>query len=125
MPVTETKKCLACGKQVFGRSDKKYCNDYCRNNYNNGQKAKGSHSSLVRNINNALLKNRKVLESVLPEGEETAKASKEKLLRLGYLFKYLTHIYTTKTGKTYYYCYDYGYLPLDNDWFLVVRKREE
>lgn len=121
-----TKKiCLACGTAIKGRADKKFCNDYCRNNYNNGQKAKGSHSSLVRNINNALLKNRKVLESVLPEREETAKASKEKLLRLGYLFKYLTHIYTTKTGKTYYYCYDYGYLPLDNDWFLVVRKREE
>ena len=120
-----TKKvCLACGTVIKGRADKKFCNDYCRNNYNNGQKAKGSHSSLVRNINNALLKNRKVLESVLPEGEETAKASKEKLLRLGYQFKYLTHLYTTKTGKTYYYCYDYGYLPLDNDWFLVVRKRE-
>lgn len=121
----DTKKvCLACGATIKGRADKKFCNDYCRNNYNNEQKAKGSHSSLVRNINNALLKNRKVLESVLPEGEETAKASKEKLLRLGYQFKYLTHVYTTKTGKNYYYCYDYGYLPLDNDWFLVVRKRE-
>jgi hypothetical protein len=116
--------CLACGTVIKGRADKKFCNDYCRNNYNNEQKAKGGHSSLVRNINNALLKNRKVLESVLPEGEETAKASKEKLLRLGYQFKYLTHLYTTKTGKTYYYCYDYGYLPLDNDWFLVVRRKE-
>lgn len=121
----DTKKvCLACGATIKGRADKKFCNDYCRNNYNNEQKAKGSHSSLVRNINNALLKNRKVLESVLPEGEETAKASKDKLLRLGYQFKYLTHIYTTKTGKTYFYCYDYGYLPLDNDWFLVVRRKE-
>lgn len=78
----------------------------------------------MRNINNALLKNRKVLESILPEGEETAKANKDKLQRLGFQFKYLTHIYTTKTGKTYYYCYDYGYLPLDNDWFLIVKKKK-
>lgn len=121
----ETRKCLACGTVLKGRADKKFCNDYCRNNYNNEQKAKGGQSPLVRNINNALLKNRKVLESVLPDTEETAKANKDKLQRLGFQFKYLTHLYTTKTGKTYYYCYDYGYLPLDNDWFLIVKKKEE
>lgn len=120
-----SRKCLACGTVLKGRADKKFCNDYCRNNYNNEQKAKGGQSPLVRNINNALLKNRKVLEGILPEGEETAKASKDKLQRLGFQFKYLTHIYTTKTGKTYYYYYDYGYLPLDNDWFLIVRKKED
>jgi hypothetical protein len=80
---------------------------------------------VVRNTNNALLKNRKILESILPASEETAKATKDKLLRLGFQLKYLTHLYTTKTGKTYYYCYDYGYLPLDNDWYLVVRKKED
>lgn len=121
----EAKTCLACATVLRGRVDKKFCNDYCRNNYNNQQKLKGNQSGLVKNINAALLKNRKVLESILPETEETAKASKDKLLRLGFHFKYLTHTYTTKTGKTYYYCYDYGYLPLDNDWFLIVKKKEE
>jgi hypothetical protein len=119
------KNCLACGERLKGRVDKKFCNDYCRNNYNNLRKSKGSHSALVRNINNALLKNRKVLGSILVDEEETAKANKDKLLRLGFQFRYLTHVYTTKTGKTYYYCYDYGYLPLENDWFLVVRRKEE
>lgn len=79
----------------------------------------------MRNVNNVLGKNRRILESLLPETEETGKASKEKLLRLGFQFKYITHLYTTKTGKTYYYCYDYGYLPLENDWYLIVRKRED
>ena len=126
MPASaEIKTCLACGKTLKGRIDKKFCNDYCRNNYNNRQKAKGIHSSLVRNINNALLKNRKILESILPGSEETAKANKEKLQRLGFLFKYMTHSYTTKSGKTYFYCYDYGYLPLENDWYLIVKRKEE
>ena len=126
MPVSPQPKLrLACGKPLKGRVDKKFCDDYCRNNYNNQQKAKGNHSTLVRNINNALLKNRKILESILPDTEETAKANKDKLQRLGFQFKSLTHIYTTKTGKVYYYCYDYGYLPLDNDCFLIVRKKEE
>jgi predicted nucleic acid-binding Zn ribbon protein len=122
---TEIRKCLACGSPLKGRADKKFCNDYCRNNYNNEQKAKSGLNPLVRNINNALLKNRKVLEGLLPDGEETAKANKEKLLRQGFQFKYLTHTYTTKTGKTYYYCYDYGYLPLDNDWYLIVKRKED
>jgi len=109
MPVLETKTCLACGEKLKGRIDKKFCNDYCRNNYNNQQKAKGSHSSYVRNINNSLMKNRKILESILPEKEETAKANKDK----------------SKTGKVYFYCYEYGYLPLDNDWYLIVKRKEE
>ena len=125
MPVSEVKTCLACGEKLKGRVDKKFCNDYCRNNYNNQQKAKGSHSSYVRNINNTLMKNRKILESILPDDEETAKANKDKLQRLGFHFKYLTHTYTTKTGKTYFYCYEYGYLPLENDWYLIVRRRKE
>lgn len=127
MPVSlsEPKTCLACGAVLRGRVDKKFCNDYCRNNYNNQQKLKSNQNTLVRNINATLLKNRKVLESILPATEETAKASKDKLLRLGFHFKYFTHLYTTKTGKTYYYCYDYGYLPLDNDWLLIVKKKEE
>ncbi len=122
---SDLRTCLSCGKKVKGRIDKKFCDDYCRNNYNNLQKAKGNHSSYVRNINNSLLKNRKVLEGILPETDDTAKASKDKLLRLGFYFKYITHLYTTKTGKTYFYCYDYGYLPLENDWYLIVKKKEE
>lgn len=125
MTAPDNKTCLACGKPLKGRVDKKFCDDYCRNGYNNLQKAKGVHSSYVRNINNTLLKNRKILESILPDGEETAKANKDKLQRLGFHFKYLTHLYTTKTGKTYCYCYDYGYLPLENDWFLIVKKKED
>jgi hypothetical protein len=31
----ETKTCLFCEKPVKGRSDKKFCDDYCRAAYNN------------------------------------------------------------------------------------------
>ena len=122
--VIDIKKCLACGKPLKGRVDKKFCDDYCRNSYNNQQKAKGSYSSYVRNINNALLKNRKILETILSD-VKTAKANKEKLQGLGFQFKYITHTYTNKEGSTYLYCYDYGYLPLDNDWYLIVKRKEE
>jgi hypothetical protein len=120
---TETKNCLACDKPLKGRADKKFCDDYCRNAYNNQLKSFSNNN--IRNINNTLTKNRRILESLLPETEETAKANKEKLQRLGFNFKYITHTYITKTGKTYLYCYEYGYLPLENDWYLIVKRKEE
>lgn len=117
------RNCLACDKPLRGRSDKKFCDDYCRNNYNN--QLKSITTNQVRNVNNALGKNRRILEEILPEGEEMIKITQDRLLQKGFLFKYITHLYTTKTGKTYYYCYDYGYLPLDNGWYLIVRRKEK
>ena len=120
-----TKTCLICGRPLKGRSDKKFCNDFCRNSFNNSQKFKESHNDVVKIINSALARNRRVLESLLPNGDELAKARKEKMLAMGFQFKYLTHTYVTRTGKVYSYCYDYGYLPIGNDWFLVVKKKGE
>lgn len=121
-PGNNNKLCLTCGKALRGRLDKKFCDDGCRNSYNN--RLKSDTNNFVRNINNALVKNRRILESLIPAEEETAKANKEKLQGLGFQFKYMTHTYTTRTGKTYFYSYEYGYLPLDNDWYLIVKWKE-
>ena len=116
------KLCLDCKKPVKGRTDKKFCNDFCRNNYNNLLK---SHTNnLVRNINNALGKNRRILESCFTGEEEMAKTTLEKLLEKGFLFKYITHTYTNKKGNMYFFVYDLGYLPLENDWYLIVKRKE-
>jgi predicted nucleic acid-binding Zn ribbon protein len=116
------KNCLACNKPVKGRADKKFCDDYCRNAYNNQLKTSGD--KLVININNALKKNRRILDALLPAQEEMAKTTKEKLLAKGFQFKYITHTYINKKGNTYFFCYDFGYLPLENDWYLVVKRKE-
>lgn len=116
------RECLACGKSLHGRADKKFCNDYCRNAYNNSQKATTT-TPLVRNINNALLKNRRILEAALGT-EDMQKLPKEKLLQQGFQFRFMTHTYTNKKGNTYFFCYEYGYLPLENDWYLVVKRKE-
>ncbi len=118
-----TPTCQQCGKPVKGRIDKRFCDDYCRNAYNNSIKTQVSKT--VKTINATLLKNRKVLEAMLPPADDTAKTTRDRLLKQGFNFSYHTHVYTTKTGKSYVYCYDYGYLPLDNDWFLLVRTKDE
>ena len=119
----ETRNCIYCGKPVKGRSDKKFCDDYCRAAYNN--QLNSAANNFIRNVNNALGKNRRILESLLPEGEATAKTNRDKLIEKGFQFKYHTHLYSTKKGDTYFYCYEYGYLPLENNWYLIVKRDAE
>ncbi|MBA3985655.1 MAG: hypothetical protein H0X63_03550 [Flavobacteriales bacterium] len=112
------KNCLECGEKVRGRTDKKFCSDSCRNTYNN--KFNKDSKNLVRNINNALRKNYRVLESMNPE--EKTKTTRDKLLAKGFDFTVFTSIYTTKAGTVYYFVYDHGYLPLENDYFALVKR---
>ena len=114
--------CIECSKPLRGRIDKKFCDDMCRNSYNN--KLNSDSNAYVRNINNALRRNRRILEQAIPIVDEMSKITKQKMLEKGFRFKYLTHTYVNKKGNTYYFCYEYGYLLLENDWVLVVKRKE-
>jgi hypothetical protein len=116
------KTCLTCGRAVRGRSDKKFCDDSCRNNYNN--QIKSENNICIRNINRILKKNRRILQDILASGE-MVKTKKERLTEEGFRFRYFTHTYTNKKGSVYFFCYDYGYLPLENDLFLIAKRKEE
>jgi hypothetical protein len=118
-----TRLCLQCSKPLKGRLDKKFCDDYCRNAYNNRLNAETNN--YVRNSNNALRKNRRLLASALPPGEELAKCPRQRLAQHGFDFRYYTHQYQNKKGQTYNFCYEYGYLPLEGDWLLVVHRSEK
>lgn len=127
MPTTKKNRhCLYCDEEIKGRADKKYCNDACRNGYNNDLKHHDK-VNLVRNINNILMKNRRILKDTLktaPTGEKII-LHKDKLTQLGFSFRYITNIYTTKRDHVYYYCYDHGYMILDNDRYLIVKRNDE
>jgi hypothetical protein len=113
------KLCPECGDKIIGRADKKFCCDACRNTHNNALNK--DSKNLVRNINNRLRKNYRILESLNSDGK--TKTTKEKLLRLGFNFEFFTNIYTTKTGSVYFYLYDQGYLALENDFYLIVKRQ--
>ncbi len=112
------KNCPECGTKIIGRSDKKFCSDACRNSHNN--KFNKDTKNLVRNINNRLRKNYRILESLNPD--EKTKTTKAKLMTAGFDFNYFTSIYVTKAGTTYYFVYDQGYLPLDGDFYALVKR---
>ena len=112
--------CLDCSQPLKGRADKKFCDDQCRSNYNN--KLKIETNDFVKEVNTILRKNRNILQQLNPDGK--TKINREKLLSKGFSFTYFTHIYQTQKGNTYYFCYEYGYLKLENDDFLLVKREE-
>lgn len=114
------KVCLQCGDKISGRSDKKFCSDYCRNAYNNEQNR--DVNNYVRTVNNILRKNRRILAELNPEGKSTL--HKLKLIEKGFNFNYYTNVYETKQGKTYFFCYDQGYIFHENDKVTIVEKQE-
>ena len=111
--------CLECNTEIRGRVDKKFCSDYCRNAYNN--KLNKDSKNLVRNINNRLRKNYRILDS-FPLKEGKTRTTKTRLLDKGFDFEFITSLYTTKKGTTYFFLYDLGYLPLDNDYYMIVKR---
>jgi hypothetical protein len=111
--------CLDCGDTLRGRVDKKFCSDQCRNNYNNRMKI--DSTTIVRKTNAILAKNRKIIMELIPEDKVTV--HKAKLVDNGFNFNYFTSIYTNKKGQDYFFCYEYGYLPLENDFFMLVHRQ--
>lgn len=112
------RKCPECGDEVRGRADKRFCSDYCRNVANNNLNR--DSSALMRNINNRLRKNWRILDALNPSGKFTT--TRNKLLSKGFDFTLFTSIYTTKKGATYYFIYDQGYLSMEDDKFLIVKR---
>jgi len=118
--LTETKHCQYCNKVIKGRSDKKFCNDYCRNYFNN--KLNCANNNNIRTINNYLGKNRRILNEELLPKEQMNKIKKSKLLEKGFNFKFFTNTKKNKQGSIYYFCYDVGYFLLDEHWLVVIRE---
>lgn len=118
--MNEERFCLDCGELLRGRLDKKFCDDLCRSNYNN--RIYSENSSAVRRVNKILSRNRKIMETLNPAGK--VKVSRKKMLEKGFDFSFITSFYQTQTGKTYYFCYEYGYLSLENEDVLLVKREE-
>ena len=118
----DLKLCRECSKPLKGRTDKKFCDDYCRNSFNN--KINSDSNAYVRNLNNILRRNRRILEELLPSNEELVKTTRQRMVDKGFIFKYMTHTYTNKKGNIYYFCYEYGYLHLEENWCLIVKRNE-
>lgn len=99
-------KCLKCGGKIIGRADKKYCNEACKNAYNNYRNRK--KNSLIYRINQKLRKNHRIL-CHLCENRTKTKVSKKQLLNKGFNFDVFTYSRPTSIGIVYF-IYDKSYI---------------
>ena len=103
----EKYNCLACGKPLMGRIDKKYCDNQCRSTHHN--RSKNKSEKMINAVNRQIRKNRAILRKLCPEGKATVR--KEVLDAMGFSYQYFTSIY--RTGRiTYYFCYEFGFSPV-------------
>ena len=113
------KYCHECGQLMKGRADKRFCSDLCRTTANNRKNL--DNAKYMQSINWILRKNRRILKEIIGTENNKANVHKEKLQKQGFSFKHLTHIHKTKKGDTFFFCYEFGYLPLEKDFFFLVK----
>lgn len=114
-------KCHACGKELRGRSDKKYCDYLCRNMYHNQRNGIGTPH--YRYINNILKQNYSILRKFY--GHDNKNVPMSILEKEGFNFQYFTHTKKVIGGLTCYFCYDLGYLPSESGYFAMVSIHEK
>jgi hypothetical protein len=112
--------CLQCSHVLTGRRDQKFCSDYCRNTFNNRKNEDATEH--MRRVNNILRKNRRILKEYLLQ--ENNSVSGLQLAEEGFNFHYFTNTYRTREGIDHFFCYDHGYVPLENDQYTIVLKKD-
>ncbi len=109
-PPANRKYCLECAKEIVGRLDKKFCDAYCRNTFNN--KVKRQDEQYIQKINSIMRSNRRILKTLSPEGK--ASVRKDVLKKMGYDFRYYSATYQSPK-LLYYICYDYGFAAINDN----------
>ncbi len=111
--------CLDCGDKLLGRSDKKFCSDHCRNNYNN--RINKDVNSFVRNVHTLLRKNRKVLSDLYASGKR--KIHIDALIVSGFNFNFITQVNESGDGSVCKYCFEFGYRELGDDYIELIENK--
>ncbi|WP_425235412.1 hypothetical protein [Ulvibacterium sp.] len=101
------KECLYCGKELMGRTDKKYCDLHCKSAYQY-QKTKERPERFYNKVDNQLRLNRKLLKAYNKAGTSIVRA--QVLLDLGFDPRFFTHYWKNKKSDIYLFVYEFGYL---------------
>lgn len=106
------KDCLHCGKELTGRTDKKYCDLHCKSAHQY-QKSRERPERFFDKVNNQLKLNRKILKEYNKGGKVTVRA--EVLAKLGFDPIFFTHYWKNRKGDVYLFVYEYGFLSKNDN----------
>jgi len=113
------RKCPVCGTDVKGRSDKIYCNVYCKNE--NHYKVRQKRLESILPVDDRLHHNYKLLCQYLQGKNRPVKVSKAELTELNFNFDFHTHFITNAKGQIYRCLYNLAWLQLSDNVILVVK----
>ena len=111
------KVCKECQLPLQGRSDKKFCDDYCRVSYHS--KSNRDNLEVVRQINKILKKNRQILQECLQKYGNSI--PRKYLERNSFKFQFYTHLMTYSKKETIKYCYDLGIAEISQSEIKIFR----
>ncbi len=114
------KRCLMCKTPMIGRSDKKFCDINCKNDYHT--KLRQVTNKAARTIDSYLKRNRSILLEILGKNRSQIKVYRNLLEKKKFRFKYHTHLHVNSKGKTFFYVYDLAWMEFSDDEILIVRK---
>ncbi len=103
--------CLYCNGILSGRLGKKFCTPHCRSAYHYKEN-KQKQDKLYVVIDKQLKLNRRILKEYNKAGLATVR--KQKLLDAGFNPKYFTHYWKNKKGQVYLFCYEFGFLEVQD-----------
>lgn len=99
--------CKSCGKELEGRSDKKFCDPYCKSSYHY-QRGITESPRFYNKVDNQLKLNRRLLKNYNKAGKVTIRA--EQLKSDGFDPNFFTHYWKNTKGDVYLFVYEYGFL---------------
>ena len=106
-----TNNCLFCKTELDGRTDKKFCNPYCKSSYHY-QENKNNEDTRYLLVKKKLQTNRKILKQYNKSGLATVR--KEKLLKEGFDSNYFTNYWKNNKNEVYLFCYEFGFYQIKN-----------
>ncbi|GAA4974423.1 hypothetical protein [Algibacter aquimarinus] len=99
--------CKCCGKDLEGRSDKKFCDPYCKSSYHY-QKGITESPRFYNRVDNQLKLNRRLLKNYNKAGKATIRS--EQLISEGFNPNFFTHYWKNNKGDVYLFVYEFGFL---------------
>lgn len=116
------KTCPNCGDPFTAkRLNQDYCSADCRVQFNNHQaiQNRATVSETTAIVNAILLKNREVLRRLSEKNEQV---SLMELTQEGFQTNYITYFEPGKHGETKFFCYDYGYIFLNEKTLKIIQE---
>ncbi len=99
--------CLACNRKLEGRTDKKFCDPYCKSAWHYNKSRQGN-AGFYSKVDRQLKINRKILKVFNKAGKATVRA--QILIDQGFDPNFFTHYWKNKNGDVYLFVYEFGFL---------------